>query len=273
MEGPSLLILKEELETFRGKKLISVGGNTKRAKDELRGLSLTEILTWGKNLFLIFSSSNQKKSIIVKTHFLLFGSYRIDEARQADPRLELRFSSGVVNFYSCSIQFISENFFNAIDWEVDLMSPFWDEEHVLKLMEEKKEFYLCDLLLDQSVFAGAGNIIKNEVLFNIRRHPLTKLSDTRTEDWKKIIQAVRAYSFNFYEWKKRFVLKRHWQVYRKSFCPVCSQKIERKKMGKFNRMNFTCPRCQNLKLVAKKIKVHQVQPLGGLEESRENFDH
>jgi hypothetical protein len=34
---------------------------------------------------------------------------------------------------------------------------------------------VCDALLDQNVFAGVGNIIKNEVLFRIRVHPLSKL--------------------------------------------------------------------------------------------------
>jgi hypothetical protein len=33
MEGPSLLILREELEPFRGKRVLKAGGNTKQ-RDE-----------------------------------------------------------------------------------------------------------------------------------------------------------------------------------------------------------------------------------------------
>ena len=36
-----------------------------------------------------------------------------------------------------------------------------------------RETLVCDALLDQNVFAGVGNIIKNEVLFRIRVHPLS----------------------------------------------------------------------------------------------------
>lgn len=34
---------------------------------------------------------------------------------------------------------------------------------------------LCDVLLDQQVAAGIGNVYKNELLFDARRHPLTPL--------------------------------------------------------------------------------------------------
>ena len=57
MEGPSLVILREELEPFRGRKVLHVAGNTKQPKETLRNRTLSSIQTWGKQLFLGFSSS------------------------------------------------------------------------------------------------------------------------------------------------------------------------------------------------------------------------
>ena len=44
--------------------------------------------------------------IVTKTHFLMFGSYRINDPRIGRlPRLELTFKNGIVFFYACSIKF------------------------------------------------------------------------------------------------------------------------------------------------------------------------
>lgn len=216
MEGPSIVIISEELEDFLGKKVFKVSGNTKDAKEELIGRKLTKIDTWGKTLFLTFSKKNYS-DIVTRTHFMMFGSYRINEPRENRiPRIEFVFRNGCVYFYSCSFKFVTQSVLDSIDRRVDVLSPDWDEDYVLQLLKNHKNRYLCDLFLDQSLFAGAGNIIENEALFNLRRHPLTKLSDVPKKDWPKVVMAIHEYCFNFYFWKKDFQLRRHWQVYRQN---------------------------------------------------------
>jgi endonuclease-8 len=273
MEGPSLVILREELEPFRGQKVVEVTGNTKQPKDLLKGRQLARVETWGKVLFLTFTSP-RKAPIVTKTHFLMFGSYRINEPKpERAPRLKLKFKNGTVYFYSCSIQFDADEYLQSVDRQADIMSDQWKMKHVVKLMKAKKESFLCDLFLDQKVFAGSGNIVKNEVLFNIRCHPLTKLSQVPPADWPKIAQAIHQYGENFYEWKKLFELRRHWQVYRKSSCPVCGTKIVRTRTGKYQRGSFFCPRCQNPKARIKSLKVFPVVPIEAKAVSEKRFDH
>jgi endonuclease-8 len=36
---------------------------------------------------------------------------------------------------------------------------------------------ICDALLDQQIFSGVGNIIKNEVLYRVKLHPENNISD------------------------------------------------------------------------------------------------
>ena len=275
MEGPSLRILREELEPFIRQKVLHVRGNTKQPKDSLKGRVLERIDTWGKVLFLTFTGPRGAfEPIITKTHFLMFGSYRIDDPKPGRiPRLELKFKTGVVYFYSCSIQFGADEYLHSRDRKVDLMSECWDIEHVLNLLSRKKDAWLCDLLLDQSVFAGSGNIIKNEVLFNIRRHPLAKLSQISKKDWPDLAQAVRDYCFNFYEWKKRFELRKHWQVYRQFRCPLCGTKLHRENLGKFLRRTFFCPEHQQRQTRSRELKVFPVLPVQHPTLPEPRLDH
>ena len=269
MEGPSLVILKEELERFRKKKVLRVSGNTRQPKEELEGKTLKEIVTWGKTIYLIFTGN-----IVTRTHFLLFGSYRIDEPKpDRIPRIQLDFADGIVYFYTCAFSMDAAESLGELDHRVDVLSDEWDEKHVLKLLKEKRDPYLCDLFLDQGLFAGSGNIVKNEVLFNIRRHPLTKLSEINPQDRKKIVHAVRAYCEDFYEWKKKFELRKHWQVYKRRTCKVCARKLRREKLGKGKRSTFYCPYCQRKKLSTERIILHEVLPVlsGGAKEKR--LDH
>jgi endonuclease-8 len=275
MEGPSLRILREELEPFLQQKVLQVRGNTKQPKESLKGRMLEQIDTWGKVLFLTFSSpTNSLSSILTKTHFLMFGSYRIDDPKpDRVPRLELTFKSGVVYFYSCSIQFGADDYFHSRDRKIDLMAQDWDIDHVLDLMSRKKAAWLCDLFLDQSVFAGSGNIVKNEVLFNIRRHPLAKLSQVSKKDWPDLARAVRDYCFHFYEWKKKFELRKHWQVYRQVRCPLCSTKLKRENLGKFLRKTFFCPKHQQLRSRSRELTVFPVIPIRRRTPPEIRFDH
>jgi endonuclease-8 len=209
----------------------------------------------------------------------MFGSYRINEVRPGrTPRLALKFRNGIVYFYSCSIRFFADEYRDALDPRIDLMSSEWDERHVVDLMAPKRNSPLCDLLLDQTVFAGSGNIIKNEVLFNIRRHPLTRLSRLARQDWLRLAQAVHSYCWNFYEWKKKFELRKHWQVYRQRLCPLCERKLIREPMGKNARLTFYCSRHQPLYTQIRKMQVSAVleikpKPHSTSELSEHRLDH
>ncbi len=67
-----------------------------------------------------------------------------------------------------------------------------------------------------NVFAGVGNIIKNEVLFRIRVHPLSKIGKLPPRKLSELIKQARQYSFDFLEWKKAFVLRKHWLAHNKA---------------------------------------------------------
>jgi endonuclease-8 len=109
---------------------------------------------------------------------------------------------------------------------------------------------VCDALLDQTVFAGVGNIIKNEVLFRIRVHPLSTLGALPPAKLRVLVAEARQYSFDFLAWKRDFVLRQHWLVHNKGTCARCGRKLTRAHLGHTDRRTFFCTHCQKLHVSA-----------------------
>jgi endonuclease VIII len=241
-EGPSLVILREATECFPGRKVMQVEGNSKQDLQRLKGRVLRGVRTWGKHFLLDFGD------FAVRIHMLLFGSYRIDERKESPARLRLVFAKGrELNFYACSVKFIEGPLEDAYDWSADVMSDRWDPKAARKKLKAEPETIVADALLDQDVFAGVGNIIKNEVLHRIRLHPESRIGALPPRKLTELITQAREYSFDFYEWKKAFVLKKNWQVHAKRTCPRDGTPLSyAKHLGKAQRRAFWCHTCQRL---------------------------
>jgi endonuclease-8 len=239
-EGPSLVILKEEVQTFTGKKIISVSGNSKQDIQRLGGKKIISFKSWGKHFLICF------KYFSVRIHFLLFGKYEINERKVNPARLTLTFSKGEINFYSCSVQFIEGDLNEIYDWSADVLNEAWDAKAAKKKLLHNTKAWVTDALLDQNIFAGVGNIIKNEVLFRTGIHPENKVGDLPPKKLNELIKQARVYSFDFLEWKKAFVLRKHWKAHTKKICLQCSNPIVKKYLGKTNRRTFFCISCQVL---------------------------
>ena len=178
----------------------------------------------------------------------MFGSYRVNEKKEATPRLSLQFENGELNLYSCAIKELEGEVDKQYDWSVDVMADEWDPGKALKVLNRQPEVMVCDALLDQDIFAGVGNIIKNEVLFRIAIHPESHFGALKPKERKSLVDAAREYSFDFYAWKKIYQLKKHWLVYNKRTCPRCKIPIEKKHTGTTHRRSFFCGQCQALKI-------------------------
>ncbi len=243
MEGPSLVILKEEIKAFLGKKILHVSGNTTIEKERFKNKVIRDFKSWGKHFLICFDN------FYVRIHFLMFGSYRVNEKKEDRiPRLSLVFKNGEINFYTCSVKIIEENINEIYDWEVDVMSDKWNPKKALNSIKKMKSTMVCDALLDQNIFAGVGNIIKNEVLFRINVHPETLVSSLQSRQLNNLVKEARDYSFDFYEWKKIYQLRKHWLIYKKRKCARCKMPVVAKHTGKGKRYSFFCVSCQPFKI-------------------------
>jgi endonuclease VIII len=241
MEGPSLLILKESLKSFKRKKILAASGSTTKIDPAtLIGEKILDFESFGKHFLIVF------KSFSIRIHFLMFGSYRINEKKEATPRLHLEFEKGELNFYTCSVLRIDEDINVVYDWSTDVLSDDWDPVKARKKIRKLPDASISDVLLDQTIFAGVGNIIKNEVLFRISVHPETTIQSLPPRKLTALINEARNYSFDFYKWKKVFQLKKHWLIYTKKKCPKCKGVVTKKYTGRTLRRSFFCEHCQVL---------------------------
>lgn len=135
--------------------------------------------------------------------------------------------------------------------------PFEIKEDELYLKYHSSNKMIKELLLDQSIMSGLGNIYANEVLFKTKLSPFLKGNELRKEDCKNIIDAsieilnlaikyngstVRSYhaskdtSGEFQDFLN---------VYSKNGeeCKICHHKIEKRFIS--SRSVEYCPICQN----------------------------
>lgn len=241
-EGPSIIILKEAAIRFKGKKILEAEGTaTKIDFQEIAGQRITDIKTWGKHFLICLPK------FTIRVHLLMFGTYRINEQKDAKPRLRLVFEKGEeINFYACSVQPIEQPLNKVYDWSADVMNKTFDNRKANRKLKKHPQMLACDAILDQQIFSGAGNIFKNEVLFRTRVHPLSKVGALPDAKRRELVKEVVNYGKDFLKWKKAFVLKKHWEAHTKKTCPRDGHKLIKAYLGKTKRRTFFCEYCQKL---------------------------
>lgn len=241
MEGPSLVILREEIKAFKGKTIREASGLSKLNYDRITGQKIKAFKSWGKHFLIEF------KTFSLRIHFLMFGSYRINERKDTKPRLQLIFDDdSELNFYTTAVLELDIPLNDIYDWSADVMSDSWDPKKARKKLKENPDMNVSDALLDQNIFSGVGNIIKCEVLFRIHAHPNSIIGKLPARKLTELITEARNYSFDFYNWKKIYQLKKHWLIYTKKKCPRCKIPAFKEYTGKTQRRSFFCNNCQVL---------------------------
>lgn len=239
MEGPSIYLLAQELQPFCNQKITQAFGNAHFEKEAFINQTILEIYGCGKRLII----QTQEYALVV--HFLMYGSYRIDEQREGMmPRVALITRTHALYLYSCSAKaYIDSDLKKKLTFDFDILNPAWNIAKVVAAAKKHPNDTIDDILLNQEIFAGVGNIIKNETLYLSRIMPTKKVKDISVKKLVQIACNARIYSQQFLEQRKDFELRKHWTVYHKKECPK-GHPILRKKTGKRDRWSFFCRVCQ-----------------------------
>ena len=240
-ECPSILIAREAIAPVcKGKKITAVSGNAKIDMNKLAGKKIIDILSWGKHLLICLPG------FTVRIHFLMFGTYSIDEKIREDRSVRLAITMGKrkLFFYTCSVRLIEQDLDEVYDWEADLLNKKWNAVKAKKKLKALPNTMACDAILDQNIFAGAGNIFKNEVLYRVHVHPESRIKNIPARKVAEIVTETHNYAYDFLKWKKAFVLKKHWLAHTKKTCLRCDLPFVKKHCGKTKRRSFFCTNCQ-----------------------------
>jgi len=240
-EGPIIVILKEELQLFKHQKVVAAKGYTTKFDPHLlKGQTLTNIKSWGKHLLLVFTD------FTVRVHLMLFGSYRINSRGKNNASLSIQFENGEVNFYISSVVLIDKPLNEVYDWSADVMSKKWDTEKAIVKLKARPKALAGDVLLDQKIFSGVGNIIRNEALFRARVHPNSIIGDMPEDKIAELIQHTISYTFDFLKWKKKGTLRKNFEAYEQDMCPRDHIPFHKADLGKTKRHTYYCNVCEQL---------------------------
>lgn len=239
MEGPGAHTVADELSRLAGQRIDTVGGNADQPLDRLEGRTLEDVRAVKKRLFL------DAGDLHVVVHFLMYGSYRVNEHRDLEERLELVCETDTLTVYSCSVKVLEDDDPDLAAYdrpEEDVLSKEFDGEAAREALAERDD-PVVDVLLDQSVFGGVGNRIKNEVLWQERIHPETPASALSAATREALVDATVDWTREWYEHKQRGDSMPH-RVYRHGTCIECGEDVRKADRGATDRVTYWCPNCQ-----------------------------
>ncbi|XP_053921006.1 endonuclease 8-like 3 isoform X2 [Cuculus canorus] len=215
--------------------------------DFLIGHVYRGVETLGKELFMYF---DQKA---LRIHFGMNGSMRINpdgckDRSGAPPVLEIQLAEDTVCFFEVTAEYRSaaesEQKVRMME-SLDVCSPKFSFLRAESEIKQQKTRMLCDVLLDQAVLPGVGNIIKNEALFDSGLHPALKVCQLTNEHICHLVKMTRDFTLLFYKCRKTgSALYKHYKVYKRSACGQCNGKITVCRLGENNRMTYFCSQCQ-----------------------------
>jgi len=210
-EGPSILHLKDHLKPFKGKFIKAAGGYGNMPTSWIMGKKLTDIKTWGKHLLFVFSNG------VVKVHLGLFGDVLINERKKVNRSFFLEFASGEINGYVVKATKLEKPLEELYDWRTDILSAEFDKAYVKALLKKMGDKTVDDVLMDQDVFTGVGNKIRNEALYRAAIHPLSVVNKIPATKISKLISEVIKYANIFYHQLKETGVNDNFHVYQQEY--------------------------------------------------------
>ena len=240
-EGPSILFLRNKLTRYKNKIVSEASGYSEMDKSEIVKVKLLDIDTYGKNLLFVF------KDFFVGVHLGLFGSMLINKRKKVNASFALHFAEDEINFYVAKTKLYSGKPSDHFNLKTDILKPEFDADFVLKELKEKHaEQLIGDVLMDQNIFTGVGNIIRVEALYHSKIHPNSLIKAIPEKKLIFLLKMVVEYSQEFLDLMKTGNVKEEALVYGKKTCPKDKTELVITEMGKVKRKTYVCEKCQKL---------------------------
>ncbi|XP_054453448.1 endonuclease 8-like 3 [Anoplopoma fimbria] len=258
VEGPGCTLNGEKIrcKVQQGQKLKETRGSLVTSKKNnpagnafhgFVGCAYTGVQTVGKELFMYFG----RKAL--RVHFGMNGSMRINPAERKErtgsaPVLQIHLTNDTVCFFDSTVEIrLTEDCEQRVRTleSLDVCSPKFSFPRSVEAVRSQSSRMLCDVLLDQAVMPGVGNIIKNEALFDSGLHPAVKVQQLKDEQIQHLVKMTRDFTLLFYKCRKSgSPLYKHYKVYKRPQCGQCSHVITVCRLGDNGRMTYFCGSCQ-----------------------------
>jgi endonuclease-8 len=143
----------------------------------------------------------------------------------------------------------------------DLLADDFDPAEATRRIRERGDSAVADVLLNQRVMAGIGNVYKSEVLFACRVDPFARVSTLTDEQVSCLVTAARKFLranvseglaamttyLGFRKTTRRDDPSERLWVYGRvgDPCRRCSTPVKIAKQGRDARLTYWCPACQS----------------------------
>ncbi|HEU5102677.1 MAG TPA: DNA-formamidopyrimidine glycosylase family protein, partial [Roseiflexaceae bacterium] len=271
-EGPTIRHTADLLRAaLEGQQITRFHSPLKKAAAEgwaekIVGQPVRVVRAHGKNLFIDFVND-----WTLYTHMLMWGAWHIyaqgepwrREARKARVTLETATHCAVLfSAPVCQLLHTSELATHQTSaLGPDLLAEGFgtaERAEIRRRLQAQGDASIGEAIMNQTVMAGIGNILKSEILFTARIHPERPATSLSDDEFARLIATSqdmmwRAYDTNSFvqvflppalrqaTGKLGYVYGRSGQV-----CLRCGGTIAMVRQGPMQRMTFFCPVCQPL---------------------------
>jgi len=228
------------------------------------GRTIEAVSSRGKHLLVAFSGG-----LVLRTHMRMNGSWHIYKRGEAwrRPARDMRVLIETDPYVAVGFSIPDAEFLTAREMArhrplqslgPDLAQPELDRAEFLRRVRQHDAEPIEDVLLNQRVVAGIGNVLKSETLFVARVHPATRTSLLDDPALERVLDAaLRLMKMNVLESEalplvpgrrttgaldpaaKLYVYGRAGNA-----CRRCGTRIEISRQTTDARLTYWCPRCQ-----------------------------
>lgn len=238
---------------------VAAAGGTHRALHRfgrrLHGRTIEDIAAAGKQLIISFEGD-----WALRTHLGMTGSWHLYR-----PEQRWRLTRGKARVILQTVEYVAVCFaaptvdvgpaavvMGALrDLGPDVLDDTFDATSTVERARTSRATVVADLLLDQQVAAGIGNVYKNEILFLERLHPTTAVAGLSDREVTALFDRGRRLMAANRDHRQRSTTGararsgRSW-VYRRAGepCRRCGTPISSQPLGFHQRVTYWCPSCQ-----------------------------
>lgn len=244
-EGDTIFRTAATLQKALGGKTITrfetVLPHLARVDDQtpLAGRTIELVHAAGKHLVIDLGGD-----LHLRTHMRMSGAWHIYRPgeRWWRPRREMRIVIETADFVAVGFNIPDAEFSTDVlrDLGPDLLGEKFDSDEALRRMKQHPREEIGNVLLNQRVMAGVGNIWKSETLFRCGVDPFRHVADIDDATLARLIATARKLlQVSAKSGGERFVYQRRGEP-----CRKCGTAIEYRRQGADARGTYWCPRCQ-----------------------------
>jgi endonuclease VIII len=239
---------------------------TRIARDRpIVGRTVESVFARGKHLLITFSGD-----LVLRTHMRMSGSWHLYRAgdRWRRPGRDMRVLVATAAVEAVGFNVPVAELLTARELArhkelqalgPDLLAPSFDPDEAIRRMRARPDDAIGDVLLNQRVMAGIGNVFKSEILFLAAIDPFTAVSALSDAELARLVDISRRQLGASVMTRGQTLSRSTGRTTTRSLdpnsslwvygrggkrCRRCGAAIEARKTGVDARLTYWCPRCQ-----------------------------